>query len=374
VAREAVDLSALSQVVNLMLGELNGSHLGFYARGRGMMPGMPSGSPTTSSWQETTAHLGLRFNPKFKGPGLKVRDVILDGPTDKAKTKVLPGEIVLSIDGKVVDPDMDMTTVLNGPADRDVTLRIKSEKGEEREVVIRPISYSAARSVLYEMWVRHNRELVNKASDGKLGYLHIRGMNMTSFYRFEQELYEIGFGKDGLVIDVRENGGGSTTDHLLTALTQPDHAITVPRGGGPGYPHDRRIYATWNKPIVVLCNQNSFSNAEIFSHAIKTLKRGRLVGVPTSGSVISTGGASIMDIGFLRMPFRGWFLLNDGEDMELNGAVPHFIIWPRPGEMPAGKDRQLAKAISVLRADVKKWKQRKQPRLRTAAEKRAESD
>ena len=81
----------------------------------------------------------------------------------------------------------------------------------------------------------------------------------------------------GLVIDVRENGGGFTTDHLLTALTQPRHAITVPRGGGRGYPHDRKIYASWNKPIVVLCNQNSFSNAEIFSHAVKNLKRGNII-------------------------------------------------------------------------------------------------
>ena len=115
-------------------------------------------------------------------------------------------------------------------------------------------------------------------------------MDMPSFRKFEEELYAAGAGKDGLVIDVRENGGGSTADHLLTALTQPRHAITVPRGGGPGYPHDRTVYATWDKPIVVLCNQNSFSNAEIFSHAIKTLKRGKLVGVPTAGGVISTGG------------------------------------------------------------------------------------
>ncbi len=236
-------------------------------------------------------HLGLRFDPKFKGPGLKVRDVILDGPADKADSRIDAGEIVLSIDGQAVDPDMDLTKVLNGSVARDIALKVKNEKGEERDVVIRPITYGSVRSTLYEMWIRHNRELVDKASEGKFGYLHIRSMDMASFYRFEQELYEVGFGKDALVIDVRENGGGSTTDHLLTALTQPDHAITVPRGGGPGYPHDRRVYATWNKPIIVLCNQNSFSNAEIFSHAIKTLKRGRLVGVPTSGSVISTGGS-----------------------------------------------------------------------------------
>ena len=160
-----------------------------------------------------------------------------------------------------------------------------------------------------------------------------------------------------------DTGGGFTTDHLLTCLTQPEHAITVPRGGGEGYPQGRMVYARWSKPIVVLCNQNSFSNAEIFAHAIKTLKRGRLVGVRTGGGVISTGGRRLMGVAFLRLPFRGWFVKGTGQDMELNGAEPHFTIWPEPTEMPRGKDRQLEKAVSVLLEDVAAWKKRPKPKL-----------
>ena len=189
----------------------------------------------------------------------------------------------------------------------------------------------------------------------------------SSFREYERQLFNAGYGKDGLIIDVRENGGGSTTDHMLTTLTQPIHAITVPRNGGEGYPQDRKIYATWNKPIVVLCNQNSFSNAEIFSHAVKQLKRGKVVGVTTAGGVISTGASGVMDVGTLRQPFRGWYLLN-GEDMELNGAVPHFEIWPLPGELPAGKDRQLNKAVQVLKKEVKKFQKQPRPELRKATE------
>ena len=193
-------------------------------------------------------------------------------------------------------------------------------------------------------------------------------MSMPSFYKFEEDLYAAGAGKEGLIVDVRENGGGSTTDLLLTCLTQPVHAITVPRGGGPGYPQDRKIFASWSKPIVVLCNQNSFSNAEIFSHAIKTLRRGHLVGTPTAGGVISTGATGIMDLGTLRLPNRGWFLLHTGEDMELNGAVPDVVVWPMPGDMPKGKDDQLAKAVDVLSADVAEWKAQPRPKLRKATE------
>ena len=137
-----------------------------------------------------------------------------------------------------------------------------------------------------------------------------------------------------------------------------------------GYPHDRSVYATWSKPIVVMCNQNSFSNAEIFSHAIKGLKRGRLVGVPSAGGVISTGSAQIMDLGRLRRPFRGWFVQSTGADMELNGAVPDVIKWPQPGQWPAGEDVQLRTAAKVLGKEIKKWKSRPMAKPQKASERR----
>jgi len=354
VAAGVPDDEAFDDVVTLMLGELNGSHLGF----------TPNTKPKPDTgWTETTAHLGVRFDIEFADGGLKIRDVLPDGPAEREQSRLWPGEVIEEIDGIAVDSDSDLTLLLNGRLDRDIRLLVRNDKGAKRTVVLRPISYSLAMPRLYEAWMRHNRELVTKQSDGKFGYLHIQGMNFPSLLRFEQELYEVGYGKDGLVIDVRDNGGGSTTDLLLTCLTQPVHAVTVPRNGGPGYPQDRKHFATWNKPIVVLCNQNSFSNAEIFSHAIKTLKRGKLVGVPTAGGVISTGAVSIMDLGTLRLPFRGWFVLGSGQDMELNGAVPDTIVWPEPGEMPAGEDRQIERAVRQLRKDVAKAQKQPRPPL-----------
>ncbi len=368
IAANAPDSSSFGDVVNMMLGELNGSHLGFFPGGMGGRGGVAVPAAGGDAWNESTAHFGLRFDAKHAGPGLLVREVILNGPAWRMESRVEVDETVLAIDGTAVDPGMDLTTVLNGPLPRDVVLKVKGTDDAVRDVTIRPISHGAARFLLYDHWVRGNQAKVKQASNDRFGYIHISGMDMPSFYDFERDLFAIAGGKEGLVIDVRENGGGSTADHLLTILTQPVHAITVPRGGGPGYPHDRMVYAPWSQPIVVLCNQNSFSNAEIFSHAIKTLKRGRLVGVPTAGGVISTGGTPIMDLGFLRMPFRGWYLLNDGEDMELNGAVPDFVIWPEPADMMQGVDQQLDKAVSVLDEDVKSWKSRPQPDLKKASE------
>ena len=363
-AFHARDMSEFGRVVTLMLGELNGSHLGFY-------PSSDLGSRSSSSgqWSITTAHLGVRFDQKHKGPGLKIKDVIEGGPAADTGSLLSVGEIILAIDGTKVKSGMDLTRVLNGRSSRDIELTVKTtgKKASERTVLIRPTSYSRIRSLLYDKWQDDNREMVAR-KDKKIGYLHIQGMNWSSFLEFERELFDVGYAKDGLIIDVRDNGGGSTTDHLLTALTQPEHAITVPRGGGPGYPQSRRVYATWSKPIVVLCNQNSYSNAEIFSHAIKNLGRGRLVGVPTAGGVISTGSASVMDVGRIRVPFRGWYVKSTGEDMELNGAKPNFVVWPKPAEIPNGKDRQLMKAVSVLQEDIAAWKKQEQPKLMKATQ------
>lgn len=355
-AGEAPDMNAAGECVWLMLGELNGSHLGFTWNSGGM----PAGA-----WRDETAHLGLRFDPAFAGPGWKVRHVIAKSPASHRSSRVEPGEIVLKVDGKEVMPETDVSRVLNGPMERDIVLTVKNGD-KTREVLLRPISYIYARKLLYDEWIHENRIAVGKASNNTLGYLHISAMDDASFQKFQEELYDAGAGKDGLIIDVRENGGGSTTDHLLTALQQPSHAIAIPRGSSiPGYPQDRMIYATWQKPIVVLCNQNSYSNAEVFSHSIKTLKRGKLVGVQTAGGVISTGSKAIMDVGTLRLPFRGWYVLETGLDMELNGAKPDYIVWPQPGDK---SDRQLDKAVEVLKQDVAEWQKRPKLKLIKASE------
>ncbi|MCB1079295.1 MAG: peptidase S41, partial [Verrucomicrobiae bacterium] len=261
---------------------------------------------------------------------------------------------------------------LNGTLSRDIQLKIQGlpnpeGKTQSRDVRLRPISYSQARELMKDARIESRRELVDRLSGGRLGYVCVERMDWSEFLHFEEEIFKRGHGKDGLLIDVRDNGGGFTADHLLTVLTPAEHAIAVPRGGGPGYPQDRRVYATWNKPVTVLCNQNSFSNAEIFSHAIKELHRGKLVGVRTAGGVISTGGTTIMDLGTLRLPFRGWYRKSDGADMELNGAIPDIQIWPDPSDEASGTDRQIEKAVEALRKDVAAEQAKTAPELKPAS-------
>ena len=346
VAGDCLGAAEFSHLCNMMLGELNASHMGH----RGGTDPLPA-FDAQNQWTPRTMHLGLRFDAASQGPGLVVESVIPGGPCSRERSHVMAGETVLSIDGVAVGPDVDLERVLTMEDERDVILAVEDRGGEVREVTVRPVA-SVAR-LLYPEWIEHTRAEVDRLSKGRLGYLHIQGMNFPSFRQMEEDLYHAGVGKDGIVIDVRFNGGGSTTDHVLTALTQPVHAITRSRGSGEGYPQDRKVYASWSKPIVLMCNEHSFSNAEILSHAIKQLGRGRLVGMRTAGGVISTGGQTLVDGSFIRMPTRGWYLVSTGEDMELNGCEPHVAFWNAPDwNAPDGADAQLEKAVELLLEDV----------------------
>jgi tricorn protease len=324
-------------IVNWMLGEMNASHMGYFGGGRTRAAEIDSHS---------TGRLGVLWDESHDGAGRKVAEVLPRTPAARSISRLAVGEVVLAVNGVVYQAGDNWARLMLGTVGKETRLQVLGADGNEREVVIRPTgSLSGA---LYERDTRVARAHVDEKSAGRLGYLHIQGMSTPSLLDFERELYAAGKGKEVLLIDVRENGGGWTTDMLLTMLMVRDHAITIPRGGGQGYPQGRRIFATWDKPIVVLCNENSYSNAEIFSWAIKTLKRGPIVGKQTYGAVISTGGAGLLDGSFVRLPFRGWYVADEGmTNMELNGCPPDYPVENLPGDFAEGVDRQLDKAIEI---------------------------
>ncbi len=345
-AAHAPDSPTFDGVVGMMLGELNASHLTFISAV------WPKQWENEGAEFQSTRHLGIRFQRHGAGDPLTVASVITGSPAALCKPPVQAGDTIVKINGRAIDGSMPVHRFMNGRLDRDIELIVRDTAGKEHVHDLNPISYETARELAEAQVVLDNRKRVDELSNGRLGYIHIARMFWDEFEQFEREIYAAGHGKEGLVIDIRDNGGGFITDHLLTVLCQPRHAVTIPRGGGPGYPQDRKVYASWHKPLVVVCNQNSFSNAEIFAHAIKTLKRGPIVGVPTAGGVISASRDKILDAGTLRVPFRGWFSPDTGADMEMNGAVPDHIVWPEPGQLIAGEDPQLQKSVEVLLKDV----------------------
>jgi len=202
--------------------------------------------------------------------------------------------------------------------------------------------------------VKAKRRAVHERSNGRFGYLNIDAMNQESLWMFQHEVFSEGYGREGLVIDVRNNYGGFTADQMLQILMGADHSRAVTRMCEPGYLFGYWGRPVWSKPIVVLCNENTGSNGEIFSHAIKTLKRGKLVGRETGGGVIGTYDSALLDLGSFRDARYGWFIL-DGTDMEHNGAKPDYEVEDLPSDLVAGVDTQLDKAIEVLGEEVEAW-------------------
>ncbi|NOZ93763.1 MAG: peptidase S41 [Acidobacteria bacterium] len=342
-----MDPADFADLVNLMLGELNSSHMGYY----------PSRGPAAKTKKrERTGYIGALFDPTAGGPGIRVREVLPESPAAGVAVHLAAGERLLSVNGRAVTPSTNVYALFTDTVGQRIPIRIRDAAGKERTAAVVPVGFRRQRQLRYETWVRQRRALVEELSGGTLGYVHIQGMDIPSFEVFERNLYAAGHGKQGLIIDVRSNGGGWTTDYLMAVLDVRRHAYTLPRGGNPrikAYPQGRLPLAAWTRPAAALCNEDSYSNAEIFSHAFKTLDRGPLVGSPTFGAVISTGGMYTLNGALVRLPSRGWYVAGSGINMEHHGAVPDVIVWQPPAEdTSADTDTQLAKAVQVLLKDI----------------------
>ncbi|MFK7969845.1 MAG: S41 family peptidase [Bacteroidia bacterium] len=334
--------------INQMLGQLNASHMGIF------------GGSRAETKRTVTGRLGIEV--KADRRGLRVTRIVPGTPASRKESKLNVGDVITAVNQMSVQ-DHNLYKLLDGTVGQRTLLALRGSDGEEREVVIRPVR--SIKEALYESWIKERKRMTEKYSKGRLGYIHVEAMGWSSFERFERELTAAGLGKDGILIDVRYNGGGWTTDMLMTVLNVRQHSYTIPRGATPDlekdnakykkhYPYGERLpLSAWTKPSAALCNEYSYSNAEIFSHAFKTLGHGPLIGMPTFGAVISTGGKSLMNGHFVRMPFRAWYVLATGENMENGPAVPTHIVPYPPKAKSSGDDPQLQKAVEVLLEGMK---------------------
>ncbi len=332
-------------VVNLMLGELNASHMGYFPRNRG-----------NDGRREVTGLIGATFDPAAGGPGILVREVLPDSPAARRDVGIKPGERIVSVNGREVVETTSIFSHFAGTAGQRVPIEVADAAGERRCLTVIPVRGFEIYQLRYREWTRERRKIVEELSGGRLGYLHIQGMDIPSFEEFERDLHAAGYGKEGLLIDVRSNGGGWTTDYLMAVLMVSRHAYTMPRGGDAtqkAYPQPRLPLAAWTKPAMTVCNEESYSNAEIFSWAFKTLERGKLVGYPTFGAVISTGGMMTLGGAHVRLPGRGWYVAGSGINMENNGAVPDVVVPLPPVEDTArDRDTQLKRAVEIFLGEI----------------------
>jgi tricorn protease len=330
-------------LVSLMLGELNASHLGIM------------GPPAHG--EETTAELGLVFDDKYQGPGLKIAEVLKRGPADRRGLNLKAGDIVLSVDGTEVDAQFNLSKILGGKVGESVSLQITSDwtnPRAKRRIEIQGADREKIRDLMYDRWVDLNSRRVAELTHGKVGYIHIPSMDEAGMDRFVRALYSDNFDKEAIVLDVRYNGGGYTHDQLLNYLGGREHTIFKQRGGGQGMVL-RTFDRKWTKPLVLLINNRSYSDAEIFPSAFRTLGLGKLVGQPTGACVIGTTATKLIDGSLFRIPRIGVYTAAN-VNMERQGVVPDIPVEQDPNQRAQGVDPQLDKAVEIVQQDVLAWK------------------
>ncbi|MBI4916336.1 MAG: PD40 domain-containing protein [Acidobacteria bacterium] len=327
------------EVMNWMLGELNASHMGF--------------RPPRGTAAPATGHLGIEVEPSADRRGVRITEILPGTPASRVDAALQVGERIVAVGGRELGAGDNFFAALAETVGQRVRLRLAGPTGE-RDVTLTPVKLADVRDARYQQWRKERRAIVDAASGGRLGYIHIQGMNAPSLEEFQRELFAAASGKQGLLIDVRNNGGGWTTDVLMAILNVRRHAWTVPRDGDPkikAYPQDRLPLPAWTRPAATLCDEASYSNAEIFSWAFRTLERGPVVGMQTFGAVISTGAAVLTDGSTVRLPERGWHVAGSGVNMENHGCPPtHVVAQPPEQDLARDRDAQLERAIEVLLA------------------------
>jgi tricorn protease len=329
----------LYDLTNEMIGELNASHTG--------VSGPTGDRPRTYA----TRYPGFEMEPH--GGFYRVSHIYWDGPADKEWVDLRAGDYVLAIDGHDLKAGDNYWKILNQTLNDYVTLKVngRPETAGARTVRIRTVP--SLSGIKYEEWVKNNRDVVEKATNGEIAYVHIRSMNRPSLERFQNEISRFSDRK-GLIVDIRYNGGGNIDQELLDILERRPYEFWNNRWGTRSM--GRRPRQAIVGPKVMLINWRSASDSEVTPMGFRDLGLGRIVGNPTNGSVIATGSYRLINGGSIRTP--GSLVVtwdptkpnNYGINLENYGVAPDVWAENTPEDELKGFDRELRAAIDeVLR-------------------------
>ncbi|MDE6160837.1 MAG: peptidase S41, partial [Muribaculaceae bacterium] len=228
-----------AELLSEWLGELNVSHTG----GRYSHP--------STSQADRTASLGLLYDYSFAGPGLRVDEVVAGGPFDTAASQMRAGCVVTAIDGTELSHDTDYAALLADLAGRKTLVAFRDAAGRSVEEVVLPVSAGAFSDLLYDRWVDARRAEVDSLSGGRLGYVHIPSMGDDSFRTVYSDLLGRYNDREGVVVDIRWNGGGRLHEDIEVLLSGEKYLTQEIRGVATCDMPSRR----WNKPSIMLMSE-----------------------------------------------------------------------------------------------------------------------
>ncbi len=321
-----------AEMLSELLGELNASHTG-------------SGYRFTPENGEPTASLGAFFDMNYTGDGLKVAEVIEQGPLSLTKEKVTPGTIIEKIDGNVIKAGDDFYKLLNRKVGTNILISLMNPTtGKRWEEKVKSISNGAENELLYKRWVKSREAAVEKLSGGRLGYVHVKGMDSQSFRTIYSNIFGKYNDKEALIVDTRFNGGGWLHDDLATLLSGRKYATFEPRGQYVGQESTNK----WCKPSVVIMSEGNYSDAHGFPFTYNALGIGKLIGMPVAGTMTAVWWETLQDPTlYFGIPEMGVKDLN-GQYLENKELKPDVLMPNLPEEMSNGIDSQLKAAVDEL--------------------------
>lgn len=322
----------LAHLLAEMTGELNASHIGASYRG-----GTPEGG-------DRTASLGVIFDLSDTTGPLPIVEILDKSPLKKSKSSISAGMKLAAIDGVKLDAVTNFASLLNNKSGKRVRLSIVREDGTKFDEVTMPISGAAESQLMYERWVKNRRDLVEKLSGGRLGYVHIRGMNDASYRVVYSEILGRNFDKEAIVVDTRWNGGGWLHNDLAKLLMGKEYVTMHVRGRE--YRGDS--LDQWNKPSILVIGEGNYSDAHAFPFTYRTLNIGEMVGMPVPGTMTAVWWETMIS-GDVRFGVPQVGMKNkQGEYLENNQTEPDHVVKNDPQSTELGKDKQIAKAVEVM--------------------------
>ncbi len=326
-----------AEMLSELLGELNVSHTG--ARFR---------SSSETKVDDATATLGVLYDMTYTGPGLRIAEILPQGPFAMTEQPAVPGDIVLAIDGVPVDAEHPVETLLNEKAGRRTLVDLRGSDGTTRQVVVKPISRGRQSDMLYRRWVRSRAAAVDSLSHGRLGYVHLESMDDDSFRRAYSDLLGKYNDREGVVVDIRWNGGGRLHEDIEMLLSGQKYFTQEIRGERTCDMPSRR----WNKPSVMLMAEPCYSNAHGTPWVYRHRGLGKLVGMPVPGTMTSVNWVTMQDPTiYYGIPVVG-YRLPDGSFLENSQLEPDVRVENAPADIVAGRDAQLEAAVTTLLNEI----------------------
>jgi tricorn protease len=263
-------------------------------------------------------------------------------PLHQLGVNLQEGDLLLAVGGQRVHRHCSPQELLVHQSGCEVALTVASATGgEPRTVTVKTLK--SEMRLRYREWVERNYQLVQAATDGKIGYIHIPDMSAAGYAEFHR-YYFAEVCKQGLIVDVRYNGGGHVSQLILEKLARQRIGYDISRWGKPEpYP----LYSVAG-PIVALTNEHAASDGDIFSHGFKLMQLGTLIGKRTWGGVIGISPRhALVDQGRVTQPEYSFWFVDVGWNVENYGTDPDIEVEITPQDWVAGNDPQLEKAIEV---------------------------